>query len=70
MAGGAADVPEPTTGPTLLSVSSSETQKCVLAPFELSQFLAALDLKLKSDIAEQQEEQGDKGEVSGLNPAG
>lgn len=34
--GRAADVPEPTIRPPLISVSSSETQNGQLAPFEVS----------------------------------
>lgn len=37
LAGGAADVPEPTTGPTLLSISNSETEKGQLAAVEVTQ---------------------------------
>lgn len=33
---GAADVPEPTIRPTVMSVSISETQNGQLAPFEVS----------------------------------
>lgn len=34
--GGAADVPEPTIRPTVMSVSNSETQNGQLTPFEAS----------------------------------
>lgn len=75
--GRAADVPEPTNRPTVLSVSNSETQNVQLALSGGQPVMAALDVKTQPTVnvrhhirRERRERKEDEEGVTALDPGG